>query len=93
MNASPGIDLSHVTGFGSPLIESSKAFCGTWVDDGIFPPVALATANCTAVRDIQFCESTVKSLNPGLEASSDSRSHESWLESSVATPGSCGRRS
>jgi hypothetical protein len=51
------------------------------------PPVALATAKSTAVRDIQFCESTVNSLKPGLEPFSCSHAHDSLLASSVATAG------
>ena len=80
--ASLGSDGTHSTGWGLPVSESSNAFCGTTVEDGIVPPVALATAKSTAVRTIQFCESTVNSGKPSFFWS-----HESWLESSVAIAG------
>src|SRR3954452_955611 len=84
--ASPGRVGSHFGLLGWPLIESSNGFWGTSVE-GASPPVALATAYWIAVRTIQFCESTVKSLKSGLVDNSFSRSHDSWLESSVATAG------
>src|SRR4051812_5152949 len=87
-NASPGRLLSHFGLFGWPEIESSKGFCGTTVETGL-PPLALAMAYWIAVRTIQFCESTVNSLNPGLDPRSFTRSQDSWLESSVATAGTC----
>src|SRR3954447_23779807 len=84
--ASPGRVGSHFGLLGWPLIESSNGFWGTSVE-GASPPVALATAYWIAVRTIQFCESTVKSLKSGLVDNSFSRSHDSWLEASVATAG------
>src|SRR5579871_1219396 len=87
MKAVPGSDGSQIGGLGLPVSEFSNANCGTTVEDGSLPPDALATAKSTAARTIQFCESTVNSLNPGSELSIALRSQERRFESSVATAG------
>src|SRR5690348_13010710 len=56
------------TGCGDPVTWFSNAYCGTTVDLGTVPPLALATAKSMAVRTIQVWESTVKSWKLGSEA-------------------------
>ena len=63
---SPGRSGSHVTGLGSPVIESSKAEFGYSSSAGGSPPVARATAHWIARRAWSFWVEMVNSSKSGL---------------------------
>src|SRR3954465_3205158 len=84
---SPGsLDL-HSTGFGFPLVESSKTSDGKCVVAGFLPPVASAIAQSIASRAWSFCVETVNSLNVGFLAWFFCQKQPSTLPSEVASAG------
>src|SRR3954470_18045519 len=84
---SPGKFALHSTGFGFPLVESSKAREGKCVVAGFLPPVASATAQSIARRAWSFWVDTVNSLNVGFLATFFFQKQPSTLPSDVARAG------
>src|SRR4051795_10881754 len=84
---SPGRFALHSTGFGFPVVESSKTSDGKCVVAGFLPPVASATAQSIASRAWSFWVETVNSLNVGLFLTFFFQKHPSTLPSEVARAG------
>src|SRR6478609_11030269 len=84
---SPGSVGRHSTGFGFPVVESSKVRDGKCVLAGFLPPVASATAQSIASRAWSFWVETVNSLNVGFFATFFFQKQPSTLPSDVASAG------
>src|SRR3954463_14806576 len=84
---SPGRSGRHRTGFGLPVVESSKTRDGKWVLAGFLPPVARATAQSIASRAWSFWVETVNSLNVGVFFTFFFQKQPSTLPSDVARAG------
>ena len=84
---SPGSVGRHSTGFGFPVVESSKVRDGKCVLAGFLPPVASATAQSIASRAWSFWVETVNSLNVGFFGAFFFQKHPSTLPSDVASAG------
>src|SRR6476619_623302 len=84
---SPGSVGRHSTGFGFPVVESSKVRDGKCVLAGFVPPVASATAQSIASRAWSFWVETVNSLNVGFFGAFFFQKHPSTLPSDVASAG------
>src|SRR6185503_7448463 len=87
---SPGSVGRHSTGFGFPVVESSKVRDGKCVLAGFLPPVASATAQSIASRAWSFWVETVNSLNVGFFGAFFFQKHPSTLPSEVAIAGILG---
>src|SRR5215475_8428593 len=83
----PGRSGRHWTGCGSPVTEFSKTGPLKISSVGGVPPVAAATAHCTARRTLSFSVETVKSLKSGLFLWCSVQKQPSELPSDVASAG------
>src|SRR3954452_9667266 len=84
---SPGRLALHSTGFGFPVVESSKTSDGKCGLAGFLPPVARAIAQSIARRAWSFWVDTVNSLNVGFLATFFFQKQPSTLPSDVARAG------
>src|SRR6478672_9679937 len=84
---SPGRSFSQLTGLGLEDTESSNRGAWNCFDEGGVPPVARATAHCTARRALSFPVATVVSLKSGFLALFSSKKHDRTLPSEVASAG------
>src|SRR3984957_11993179 len=84
---SPGRSLRHSTGCGLPDTEFSKLGALKIPSFGPSPPVALATAHCTARRALSLPVATVNSLKSGLSLLLSVQKHPRMFPSEVASAG------
>src|SRR5947207_383895 len=84
---SPGRSLRHCTGLGLPDTESSKTGALKISAAGGRPPVAWATAHCTARRTLSLPVATVNSLKSGLSLLLSVQKQPRMLPSEVASAG------
>ncbi len=82
-----GDPCGTATGWGLPVTEFSKTGPLKIVSAGGLPPVAAATAHCTARRTLSFSVETVNSLKSGLSSWTSVQKQPSELPSDVASAG------
>src|ERR1700759_3235869 len=84
---SPGRSLRHCTALGWPETEFSKFGALKISSFGASPPVALATAHCTAKRALSLPVATVNNLKSGLSLLLSVQKHPRIFPSEVASAG------